>query len=324
MLRGDLIYNPSAGRFPSGLLAERAANVLRTHGWEINLYQTLNGPHITKLARQCAEQGKDALFVVGGDGSVSLAVRGLYGSQTALGVLPGGTSNVFAQELGLPRLTWSRLRALERCALNLARGTIRQVDLGSAGDIPFLLWSGIGLDAYLVHKIEPRQRWEKGFSVATYAASSVWNAQFYRGLNLKVKADGKLVEGHYMVAIMGNISLYAGGLARLSPWALLDDGVFELWLLEGNNLGDAIQRFLDVVAGRHMESRYANCVPFHHLELESDQPLFVQIDAEPVDYTRRNIEVTVLPRALNLMIPDQYPRRLFMDDPEREDPDWSD
>lgn len=319
MLHGNLIYNPSAGRFPPGILAERAAQVLREYGWEIEVHQTVNGPHITKLARQTVEQGKDALFVVGGDGSVSLAVRGLYGTQTALGVLPGGTSNVFAQELGLRGLTWTRLRALERCAHSLARGTIREVDLGYAGGLPFLLWSGIGLDAYLVHKIEPRQRWEKGLSVATYAASSVWNAQFFSGLNLTVKADGQQVEGHYLVAIMGNISLYAGGLATLSPYALLDDGIFELWLLEGNTVGDAIQRFLDVLGGRHMESRYASCIPFHHLELESDKPLYVQLDAEPVDYTNQSIEISVLPKSLRLLIPDRYPRRLFTDDPEIED-----
>jgi diacylglycerol kinase family enzyme len=249
-------------------------------------------------------------------------VRGLYGSPTALGVLPGGTSNVFAQELGLRGLTWTRVRALEHSAGLMARGTIRDVDLGLAGNLPFLLWSGIGLDAYLTHKIEPRARWEKDFSVATYAASSVWNAQFYRGLNLKVIADGQVVEGHYLVAIMGNISLYAGGLARLSPYALLDDGIFELWLLEGNTVGDAIQRFLDVVAGRHMESRYAYCLPFHNLELESDKPLYVQLDAEPIDYDNCAIQITVKPKALRLMIPERYPRRLFLDDPEENDERW--
>lgn len=317
MLSGDLIYNPSAGRFPSRLLAERAANVLREHGWEINLYQTLNGPHITRLARQAAEQGRDALFVVGGDGSVSLAVRGLFGSPTALGVLPGGTSNVFAHELGLRGLTWTRLRALEHSAEALARGSIRPVDLGLAGKLPFLLWSGIGLDAYLIHKIEPRKRWEKDFSVATFAASSVWNAQFYPGLNLKVTADGQVVEGHYLLAIMANISLYAGGLARLSPYALLDDGIFEMWLLQGNTVGDAIQRFLDVLAGRHMESRYAYCLPFHSLEMESDKPLFVQLDAEPIDYDARSIHITVQPKALRLIVPEITPRRLFVSDSEQ-------
>jgi diacylglycerol kinase (ATP) len=318
MQRGNLIYNPSAGRFPSGMLAERAANVLRDYGWEINLYQTENGNHVTSLAKQAAEQGRDGLFVVGGDGSVNLAVRGLMGSPTALGVLPGGTANVFAQELGLPGLTWTRLMALEESAHRLGQGIVREVDLGSSGGKPFLCWSGIGLDAFVIHRIEPRQRWEKHFAVAAYAASSVWHAQYWRGINLKVRADGMMVEGHYLVAIMSNISLYAGGLARLSPDALLDDGVIDLWLLEGDTLGDAIQRAWDVIAGRHLESHAVQRIPFQHLELESDMPLYIQVDAEPVEYDRRSIEVSVLPKALRVLVPEQPPRRLFLDDHGRD------
>jgi len=318
MQRGDLIYNPSAGRFPSGILAERAANVLRDYGWEINLYQTDSGNHVTSLARQAAEQGRDGLFVVGGDGSVNLAARGLMGSHTALGVLPGGTSNVFAQELGLPGLTWTRLMALEESAHRLGLGSVREVDLGYAAGKPFLCWSGIGLDAFVIHRIEPRQRWEKHFAIAAYAASSVWQAQFWRGINLKACADGQIVEGHYLLAIMSNISLYAGGLARLSPDALLDDGEIDMWLLQGDTLGDVIQQAWDLIAGRHLESDLAQRIPFHHLVLESDRPLYVQVDAEPVEYDQRSIEVTVLPKALRVLVPPEPPRRLFVDDPGKE------
>lgn len=314
MRTGDLIYNPSAGRFPSGMLAERAANVLRSYGWEIQLYQTENGSHVTSLARKAAENRRDALFVVGGDGSINLAVRGLYGSQTALGVLPAGTANVFAQEIGLPGLTWTRLMALELSAHRLGQGEIREVDLGYSGGKPFLCWSGVGMDAFVIHRIEPRQPWEKHFSVVAYAASSVWHAQTWRGINLRVKADGKVVEGHYLVAIMSNISLYAGGIAKLSPDALLDDGVVDLWLMEGDTLGDAIQRAWDVIAGRHQESHMVQRIPFKHLEMESDSRLYVQVDAEPVEYERSSIEVTVLPRALRVLVPQKLPRQLFQAD----------
>jgi diacylglycerol kinase (ATP) len=102
MPTGILAYNPAAGRFPSRLLAGRAAKVLRASGWDISVKQSSNGAHITRLARQAAEDHLDAMFMAGGDGSINRAVAGLAGSETALGVLPAGTSNVFAQELGLP------------------------------------------------------------------------------------------------------------------------------------------------------------------------------------------------------------------------------
>jgi diacylglycerol kinase (ATP) len=310
----DLIYNPNAGRFPSGILAERAADVLRVHGWEIRLEQTQNGEHITQLARRAAEDGKDALFAVGGDGTINLAVRGLAGSHTALGVLPGGTANVLAQELGLPGLTWTRWMALEESARRLANAIVREVDIGVCGGTPFLMWAGVGLDAFAIHHIEPRPRWEKHLANVAYAASTVWHASFWRGINLKIIADNLHVSGHYLLALMSNIHLYAGGLAQVSPHALLDDGVIDLWLFEGDTLGDTIQRVWDLYAGRHVESDKVRNIQFRTLSLDSDSPLYVQVDAEPLMYDSHTIDINVIPHGLRLLVPEQTPRELFMED----------
>src|SRR5512139_3361285 len=224
MRKADLIYNPNAGRFPSRILAERAADVLRANGWKIRLIKTRNGEHVTQLARRAAEMGKQALFVVGGDGTINLALRGLAGSQTALGILPGGTGNVLAQELGLPGLSWTRWLALEESARRLADATIQDVDVGICGVTPFLMWAGVGLDAFAIHHIEPRPRGEKLFAVVSYAAATLWQASSWHGINLRVTADRLHISGHYLLAVMSNIHLYAGGLAEISPSALLDDG----------------------------------------------------------------------------------------------------
>ena len=311
MQTADLIYNPNAGRFPSGILAERAANVLRASGWDIRLMMTHDGSQVTELARRAAAEGKDALYVVGGDGTINLAVRGLVGSATALGVLPGGTANVLAQELGLPGLTWTRWMALEESARRLADADVRQVDIGMCGDTPFLMWAGVGLDAFAIHHIEPRPRGEKLFANVGYAASTAYLASLWHGINLEVTADDQQISGHYLLAIMSNIHLYAGGLAQLSPYALLDDGEIDLWLFEGDTLGDTIQRAWDLYGGRHVDSEKVRNVSFRHLELKSDKPLYVQVDAEPLGYEDRCIEVNVITQGLRLLVPRQTPRELF-------------
>src|SRR4030042_4534452 len=195
MLNADMIYNPSAGRFPSGMLAERAANVLRANGWNISLIRTESSEHVTQLARRAAEAGKEAIFVVGGDGTINLAVRGLAGSTTALGGLPAGTAYVLAQELGLPGMRWTRLMALEESARRLAGATIREVDIGLCGSTPFLMWAGVGLDAFAIPHIEPRPRGEKFFANMTYVASTVWHASYWRGNNLKETEDNLHISG---------------------------------------------------------------------------------------------------------------------------------
>ena len=306
-----MIYNPNAGRFPSGILAERAANVLREYDWNVRLMRTHDGGHVTQLARRAAEEGKEALFVVGGDGTINLAVRGLVGSKTALGVLPGGTANVLAQELGLPGLTWTRWMALEESARRLAEARIREVDIGQCGSTPFLMWAGVGLDAFAIHHIEPRPRGEKLFANMAYAASTAWLASLWHGINLRVRANNLDISGHYLLAIISNIHLYAGGLAQISPFALLDDGTIDLWLFEGDTLGDTIQRAWDLYAGRHVDSEKVRWIPFNHLVLESDKPLYVQVDAEPMEYHERSIEIRVVSKGIRLLVPNVTPRILF-------------
>ena len=312
MQSADLIYNPNAGRFPSAILAERAAEVLRANGWNIRLLRTRDGGHVTQLARKAAEDGKDALFVVGGDGTVNLAVRGLAGSNTALGVLPGGTANVLAQEMGLPGLTWTRWMALEESARRLADATIHTVDIGQCADTAFLMWAGVGLDAFAIHYIEPRPRTEKLFANVTYAASTAYHASIWHGINLKVTADNLHISGHYLLALISNIHLYAGGLANISPSALLDDGVMDLWMFEGETLGDTIQVALDLFAGRHVNSDRVRHVEFKHLYLESDSQLYVQVDAEPLRYRGKSIEIQVISSGLKLLVPNKTPRELFI------------
>jgi diacylglycerol kinase family enzyme len=75
--------------------------------------------------------------------------------------------------------------ALEESARCLADGEIITVDVGLCNEHPFLLWAGIGLDAFIVHRLEPRRRWEKHFAVLQYTASAIWNAAEWHGVRLK-------------------------------------------------------------------------------------------------------------------------------------------
>jgi YegS/Rv2252/BmrU family lipid kinase len=303
MPTGILAYNPAAGRFPSRLLAGRAANVLRAGGWDISIKQSSNGDHITRLARKAAEDHLDAMFMAGGDGSINRAVAGLAGSETALGVLPAGTSNVLAQELGLPVLTWARWLALEESARILVNAPAYQVDVGICDDQTFLLWAGVGLDAFIVHRIEPRKRWEKHFAVVHYGTSVVWHAGFWHGMNLKVEVDNQQVTGHFLLGLVSNINLYAGGILHLSPQARMDDGLMDLWLFEGETLGDTVQLALDLFSGRHVRSSKVFHTPFSELRLETESTLYLQVDGEPV-IGISPATIKVQPKSLRVLVPE--------------------
>jgi diacylglycerol kinase (ATP) len=298
-----LIYNPAAGRIPVGPFVYRAAKILRRAGWQVRIAPTRSGEHTVELAKQAAGQ-LDVVFAIGGDGTVGQVVAGLAGSSTALGILPAGTQNVMAGELGLPSFGWNRWWALEENIRQLIDAPVYSVDVGLCNGQSFLLWAGLGLDALTVHKVAPRLRFEKYLAMPQYAALTIWNATFWHGMDLKVYADDRLVEGHYLLALVTNIRTYLGGLAQISPDACLDDGQMDLWLFSGDNLADAFRHAFGMIAGLHLKARDALRVPFHTLRLESTTQFFLQMDGEPRGQTQ-SADFSVRPRSLKLIIPRQ-------------------
>jgi diacylglycerol kinase family enzyme len=237
---------------------------------------------------------------------MNLAIAGLVNSDTALGVLPAGTANVWAQELGLHTLNILGTMSLASSAQKLAKAQTYTVDVGLCNNRPFLLWAGVGLDAYLVHCIEPRAPWEKYFGVLQYSVSALWNAGFWRGMNLRTEVNGEKISGHYLLAVVSNVHLYAGGVAEISPSARLDDGLMDLWLFKGENLGDTVHMAWDLWVGNHDKSEQAECIPCTSLVLESDVPLYVQVDGESADEANR-VEINIHSGSLKVLIPDEAP-----------------
>ena len=310
MKSAQILYNPAAGKFPSKLLTERAANVLNNKGWKVSLIETVGGEHISELAKEASMKGVDILFVAGGDGSIGYAVAGLVGSDTALGVLPSGTANVWAQELGLQGLSWTKFNALETAAEILSNGVIKEIDIGICNGFPFLLWAGVGLDALIVHNMEPRSRLDKHFPIAQYATQAVRSATKWKGMRLQITVDGEKVSGRYVVAIVSNIHLYAGGIAELSPHACLDDGVMDLWLFAGDTIQETIRHVWNLLSGKHVNSRDVFCKSFKNLLIESQSDVYIQHDGEPMG-SDHQVSIDVKKQALKVLVPKNLPKKLF-------------
>jgi diacylglycerol kinase family enzyme len=166
-----------------------------------------------------------------------------------------------------------------------------------------LLWAGIGLDAQTIHKLEPRPRFIKYISVPHYFATTVMEATFWHGLDLRIYADGKLVEGHYIVAVATNIRHYAGGMSLLSPNALLDDGEMDMWLLSGDSLADTFRILFELASGRHLHSDYARRIPFQTARVESDATFNIQVDGDPM-LGGHHATITAKHRALKVLMPE--------------------
>lgn len=297
-----IVYNPTAGRFSTKPFIKSVVRELESAGWRAEAAETQSGDHTIELARQAAAENKDAVFAVGGDGTIGNVVNGLVGSETALGVLPAGTANVWSLELGLRPFAWTRPWVLRKNASILANAPCHRVDVGLCNQFSFMMWAGIGLDALAIQALEPRIRLDKFFAMPEYTASAIWHAAQWSGLNLHIWADEHEVAGRFILAVATNIRHYMGGLSNLSPDAYIDDGLLDLWLFHGSNLGDALRIAYDLWSGSHVNSDAARRVTFRNLRVEAEAPYWIQTDGEARGSTHV-AEISVQTHALKLLVP---------------------
>jgi diacylglycerol kinase (ATP) len=310
MRQAWVIHNPAAGRFPAEPLVRRAASVLAGCGWSVQTHTSHEREELAALVRQARDLGAAAVIVAGGDGTVGLAASLLRESPTALGVLPTGTANVWAQEVGTPTLNWTRPTQVDEIARSLAEGEVRPVDLGEANGRAFLLWAGTGLDARVVHMVEPRHRIDKLLPTTLYAVHTLLSAQGWDGIDLEVVWPGGRVRGRFLLAVACNVGSYGGGLLRLAPKARVDDGLLDFWIIEGRTVLDTVTRILQIARGEHQ--RQAGFLSFRAAEaqISSNASMPMHFDGEPASLSGP-IDVRVLPGALRVLVPRPIPAQLF-------------
>jgi len=221
-----VIYNPTSGRRKRRKL-ERFLFHLDRLGAAVTLRETTAPRHAEALARAADPAQVDAVLVAGGDGTINEAVNGLAGSPLPLTVLPLGTANVLANEIGLPR----RSAALARIA---AFAPARPVWPGEAmaegatgGARRFLIMAGLGFDAEVVEHLDLALKRRTG--KLAYVASIFGRLRDYRPCFYRGEVDGAAVMGASLVAAKAH---FYGGRFVLAPAARLEDPSLQIVVFE--------------------------------------------------------------------------------------------
>jgi diacylglycerol kinase family enzyme len=210
-VRALLVVNPMATSTSPrvrDVLARALASDLK-----LDVVETTHRGHAIELAREAATSELDLVVTLGGDGVVNEAVNGLAGSATALAVVPGGSTNVFARALGLSN---SPVEATSEILDALRAGRRRVINLGQAGDRYFAFCLGLGLDAEVVLQVERRRSAGRRATPALYIRSAVQH--FFTGtersepaLTLTLPGEPALSGLHNLVVANGAPWTYLGG-----------------------------------------------------------------------------------------------------------------
>jgi len=306
-VRGRIIYNPAAGPRDVHRELQRVRRELRRHGWSVDVETTRAAGDVTRLARQAADEGLDAVWIAGGDGSISEAANGLVGSGTAMAVLPVGTGNTWAKQLRLPTYTLTHPFRLREAAAEQARGEVRAVDVGRVNGRHFLLWVGIGFDALVTSRMEPRPRPVKRLGALPYVVAAAILARHFSGVRTRILLDGHAVRGRTLLVLVSNVQMYAF-LPVVCP-AKMDDGFLDLLAFRGLGPIYIFQHAAKMFSGRHLQDPKIVHRKVRQATVWTDEPVSVQADGEMVGTTP--VTLHVVPRALRILVPPQAPRSLF-------------
>ncbi len=296
-----LIVNPHAGGGRGEKWALRLAEELKRRGWQV---QTVLTKGIGSAAQAVQSHFADLILVAGGDGVFHDAINGLWkqGRKTPIGLIPIGTGNVFAANMGIAS---HPIKALEQ----LLSGEPRWLDVGEAHGRIFHCSLGVGFDAFVVAQMETVSKPQKRLlGKLVYILHALRHSLRYKWSHVQIKAklaDGteKVWEKDAWLVLVSNLPDYGG--VKVTPNAKPDDGLLDLCLLPSHSKADYFRFAMLGLLGWHLHHPEVVIAQIRAAQVHSYPPVPTQMDGELAPPTP--VTVRVIPQAIPVLLPTSSP-----------------
>ena len=251
--------------------------------------------HAAELARAHATS-YDVVFTLGGDGTAMEVAGALAGSGIPIGVLPGGTGNLLARALGIPR-------NVERAVRALMHGETRRIDLGVVQGHRFAVAAGVGIDAAMVAETPPWMKRRLGvFAYTIIATRAALRAVVFRRFFIaRVEIDGEIIERRAAAVLFANFGAILEDRISFGPDILVDDGVLDCCIFSPSHLWDAMRIMWRVTRRDFRPDPALFYRKGARFRIETDPVLPIQADGELLGVTPA--DVSVEPLAARLLVP---------------------
>jgi len=289
-MRALVVINPISGprRHRSiGDCTALARDVLGRHRFTVDVAVTRARGDARELSAQARASGTGLVIAWGGDGTINEVGSALVRSDTVLGIVPGGSGNGLARDLGIPLEPEPALEVV-------ATGRTRRIDSGRIdGHTWFFNVAGVGLDALIARHIA---RPESQRGLAGYARVTFGELPWYRPEPYEIECNGR-TEAHRALFIAFANSRQYGNDAQIAPTARLDDGQLDLVVVEAQALWRIVMRIPDLFKGRLQPGRGLQMEKMSSAVVRASHPIAYHADGEP-GVGGRSLTVTVEPQTL--------------------------
>jgi diacylglycerol kinase (ATP) len=311
MRRAALIYNPASGQQSARRASyiRSALDVLRKAGVEADALETHAPGSAKSLAQVAIRQGYDTILACGGDGTVHETLQSVVGTEVALGVVPLGTANALAQNLGLGRSPVKAVRSL----LNASPVEVRvgriffHSDNGARNWRYFTVAAGIGADALLMSSMDPAMKRRYGYALYLIEAFRIWATNPFPLFNVSFSINGN---GHPRVEQVSQllavrIRSFGGVLGTLAPGATLHKSDLSLMAFKTRSRIDYLRFLLATVVGRQSFDHTIELLDADSVECRltngSSSKVLVEADGEVLGSLPARLEVAR--ETVHLLVP---------------------
>lgn len=293
-----VLLNPGAGggAVQRETLRRRVGGAFAARGVPFDLFEAGSSEESLEATRAAAARGYRAVAAVGGDGTVSVALRGVAGTPVPVAIIPFGTGNQLALNFEIPA-------SLEDSVRVAVEGKPAEIDLARANGELFALMAGAGLDAEIMAGATAELKGRLGF--AAYLYSGLKNVIGHPAADFRIIADDQEVEVRASMVLIANASqLGAGPLPvefRMAPGASFQDGLIDVCIYAPRNLPEVARLLWRVTRNQVGSDDQMIFFQTRRVRIEADPPVAIEIDGEPRGETP--IEATVAPLAARIIVP---------------------
>ena len=271
------IVNPNAGKGKCKELLPKIEEECKKRNREFEIREISKEKSGFDIALEYKEQ-ENVIYVVGGDGTLSVTLPALVGTKNKLGIIPAGSGND----------TYRTIKTMEDGE--------HLIDLGKINDKYFINVACTGIDAEVGNNID---KFRNTFipSSQLYNVSIVYTFVTFKCRNIKIKTSIKNIEDKYTILSICNGSYYGGGF-KIAPKSRLTDGLLDIYYAEKMPKIKMLPLILQLKKGKHEGKRRIHKFRTNHVELELDEEITFNVDGEK--YTDKKFIIDVLPKAMTL------------------------
>ena len=290
------IINPTAGMgrggFPGRDRAGQVAAFAARRGATVEVWVTTGVGHAHALARTAAAHGAATVIACGGDGTVNEVASALAFQDVTLAVIPAGSGNGLARDLGIPLDP----KAAFETAVS---GTDRLIDGGELDGRPFFNVAGIGLDAEVAHRFAHMRGTGRG--LWRYVRAAAREARRFEPQAMTLRVAGRAWSIRPLILAFANTRQYGNG-ALIAPRAAPDDGALDLVVVGSRSMWSVARGVPALFSGRLGDQPGVTMEQVRGADVESPHPLLCHVDGEP-HQDGTTVSVRVCPGALRVRVP---------------------